>query len=91
MEYRPDPDGHAQLAALIESTMDKVTEDVAEDARWNAAVLSGEMRESTYADTAARPRRVVSDSDHSYYNEVGTQKMAAQPFLRPALFQAREL
>ncbi len=91
MEYRPDPGGHAQLAALIESTMDKVAEDVAEDARWGAAVLSGEMRESTYADTAARPRRVVSDSDHSYYNEVGTQKMAAQPFLRPALFQAREL
>jgi hypothetical protein len=90
-EYVPDNDGMAQLAAFLDRKMDDVTEAIAEDARWYAHVRTGEMQEDTYADTESRPRRVVSDSDHSYYNEVGTEKMPANPFLQPALFQEREL
>jgi hypothetical protein len=90
-EYVPDKEGMVALGEFIDSKMDDVTEAIADDARWYAHVRTGTMQESTYADTASRPRRVVSDSDHSYYNEVGTEKMAANPFLQPALFQEREL
>jgi HK97 gp10 family phage protein len=49
----------------------------------NARVDTGEMRDSTYVDV--RDDQIVfgDDSDHALYNELGTSKMSAQPFIVP--------
>ena len=49
----------------------------------NARVDTGEMQGATYTDV--RDDQIVfgDDSDHAVYNEIGTSKMSAQPFIVP--------
>ena len=55
----------------------------------NARVRTGEMRDATYVEvddalTTTTPQiRLGDDSDHAIYNELGTHKMSAQPFIVP--------
>lgn len=66
--------------ALAERT-DELLDDIVLYAKAYAAVDTGEMRdkiEKTASGVAARAK-------HSSYNEWGTYKMQAQPFMRPAI------
>jgi HK97 gp10 family phage protein len=64
---------------------DVVAEIVAK-ARENAPVLSGALRDSIHAEDG----QVVADSDHALFVELGTSKMAAQPFLSPAVKEVQK-
>ena len=62
---------------------------VAKRAREYAAVDTGYMRDHTVAkQTGEGKADVVSTAPYAEFQEFGTYKMAAQPFLRPALADA---
>lgn len=62
-------------------------ERVADIARGLAAVDTGEMRDKIKAVHFAQHSQVRAGAKHSGYVEFGTYKMAAQPFMRPAVQQ----
>jgi len=65
-------------------------EAVAEDARSGAAVDTGYMRDHIRSEVTreddAVVAKVVSEADYSGFVELGTSKMAAQPFMLPAAY-----
>jgi len=69
--------------------VDKVNKDceaksgkiVANEARRTVVVRSGELRDSIEQEGGT----VTATADHAKFVELGTYKMRAQPFLRPAL------
>ncbi len=56
----------------------------ADDARSTVPVDTGELRDSEYVLFRELEAEVGFDSDHAVYVELGTYKMAAQPYLLPA-------
>lgn len=63
---------------------------VAKKARDYAAVDTGYMRDHTVAEkTGEKTAQVVSTAPYAAYQEFGTYKMQAHPFIRPALADAR--
>jgi HK97 gp10 family phage protein len=84
----------AALLAIIPrvAAADKVVEEsaahiVAGLAAAKAPVLTGELRASIGEEGA----EVVVDSDHGFFQEYGTRRMKAQPFLRPAKDEAEPI
>jgi len=84
----------AALLAIIPriEAADKVVEEgaahiVAGLAAAKAPVLTGELRASVGEEGA----EVVVDSDHAIFQEYGTRRMKAQPFLRPAKDEAEPI
>jgi HK97 gp10 family phage protein len=53
-----------------------------------ARVDTGEMRSKVYTDVRDQQIILGDDSDHAVYNELGTSKMSAQPFLVPGAVAA---
>ena len=87
---RMDPAGKAKLRLRISQLVQQITDETYFDARALAAIDTGEMVESMRARYPAWNRgRVYVGSDHWYFNEFGTRYMAAQPFMRPALYRVR--
>jgi len=60
----------------------EITADIA---RGLAAVGTGEMRDKIKAKHLSKYSQVEAGAKHSGFVEFGTYKMAAQPFLRPAI------
>ncbi len=56
----------------------------ADDAHSTVPVDTGELRDSEYVLFKELSAEVGFDSDHAVYVELGTYKMAAQPYLLPA-------
>lgn len=48
-------------------------------------VDTGELHDSIHSEVSSEGMFVVADTDYAAYVEQGTSKMAAQPYLRPAL------
>jgi HK97 gp10 family phage protein len=73
----------ANERAAVKSTADAI----ANDARARAPVATGFLRGSIHADTVEAGKEAVVSVDASYgaYVEYGTYKMAAQPYLAPAV------
>lgn len=70
----------------IERGVEKGAEQIAELARQLAPYETGELRESIHVEPASEGVvRVVADAPYAAYVEFGTRKMAAQPFLTPAV------
>ena len=64
---------------------------VAKRAREYAAVDTGYMKKHTVAEkTGAATAKVVSTAPYAEFQEFGTYKMAAQPFIRPAIADAKK-
>src|SRR4051812_40466588 len=67
----------------------KIAEAVTESAKEKSPVDTGALQESIrmeLSDSKSGPvAGVGSDLNYSVYQELGTRKMAAQPYLRPAL------
>lgn len=76
----------ARIHALAPPVVDQRLHAIEADARDRAAVLTGEMRSRVHTemDGDGLGGSVIDDSDHAIYNEYGTSKMAAQPFMGPA-------
>lgn len=67
------------------------TEEVRDDAKRGAPVLSGELRDSITAEYDAKKLqgRAVATARHAGFVEHGTDDTAAQPFMEPAAERAR--
>jgi hypothetical protein len=64
------------------------------DAERFAPVLTGALRLSVHVTEVGRGHWRISagtglPDGRAVYNELGTSKMAAQPYIRPAMYQAR--
>lgn len=95
MQFKPD---HAGLAAIRveaeDSTVPRLTDAIFADSQRFVPILSGDLRASgttEYADGVGLVSYGDEDVDYPVYQEIGTSKMAAQPYLRPAAYMAREL
>jgi len=55
-----------------------------DEAEATVPVDTGELHDSAYMDVGDLKGEVGFDSDHAVYVELGTYKMAAQPYLLPA-------
>lgn len=74
--------------------VDDLGDDVLRRARQLCPVLTGDLRRSLRLQPATRGATgpsgaVVAGSDHAIYVEMGTRRMRAEPFLRPALEAVR--
>lgn len=59
------------------------------DARTIVPVDTGELRESGYSKVEGDHVEVGYKADHAGYVELGTERMRAQPYLRPAAYRDR--
>lgn len=87
-----DPSAEGELGDIIYRAIDKLGDGVQKRAKRVAPVKSGDLRRSirkvTHRDSASKTTAEIgSDLDYSSHVERGTSKQAAQPYLRPALYQ----
>lgn len=84
---RLDADAVAKLQALGDKYVAEVVlPKVAERAKRIVPVDTGELHDSIHTEVSDEGMFVVADADHASHVELGTSKMAAQPYLRPALY-----
>ncbi len=89
--------GLVQLRRVVdERVLRPVTDAVAEDARRYVPVLSGDLLSTIHAEHLDGEGRVHCGDiergiDYHLYQESGTSKMAAQPYMRPALYKRRSV
>lgn len=67
----------------------KVADEIVEIAKNNAPVVSGELKNSIETVSDNGKSYVVVGADHGGFVEFGTSKMAAQPYLAPAVREVR--
>jgi HK97 gp10 family phage protein len=72
---------------------DEIAEEIASDMRRYVPVLSGDLRGTIRTEIGEVARIWAGDAsagiDYPIYQEYGTTRMAAQPFMRPAVYQYR--
>ncbi len=82
---------------VLESALrvrDEVAEEIAADMRRYVPVLSGDLRGTIRTALSAAVARIwIGDVgagiDYHLYQEFGTSRMQAQPYIRPAVYQFR--
>jgi HK97 gp10 family phage protein len=67
----------------------RLAEAVKSDAKAGCPVDTGKLRESIDSEVEGDTARIGSNVPYAGYVEEGTRKMAAQPYLRPALYRQR--
>lgn len=60
-------------------------------AKRHVRVRTGELRDSIGWEVRGQEMRMGSNVGHALYNELGTSRMSAQPYLRPALDVLRDV
>ena len=87
-----DATARREIDQAVEGLLERVAAAVERDAKRFAPVDTGHLRDGIHAE---EPRgntvRVVAPADYAAYVEDGTEHMAAQPYLRPALYRERAL
>lgn len=79
-----------QLPGKADRAVAQAAQRVTTDAQRRAPVDTGELRASIKQRSEGAAQRVVEvGAEHGIYVEYGTYKMAAQPFLIPAMEAAR--
>ena len=66
-----------------------VSAEVRDDAKTGCPVLTGHLKNSIDNEVIGDTARVGSNVEYAGYVEEGTRHMAAQPYLRPALYRVR--
>lgn len=77
---------HIDMAAVFRAA----GEAVADEARTLCPVDTGNLRDSIAVSADSGGAEVSADADYAAYVEFGTWKMAAQPFLVPALINSAD-
>ena len=96
-QIRMDAAGLVRLRAHVDEKMLRpITDGIAEDARRYVPVLSGDLLSTIHAEHLAGEGRVwcgdvARGIDYHLYQEFGTSRMAAQPYMRPALYKRRSV
>lgn len=91
----PDNSGQSEIQVAANAYRDRLTKEMAGDMRRYAPVLSGDLlgtiREELGGPVVARIwiGDVAAGIDWHLYNEFGTSRMDAQPYIRPAVYQYR--
>jgi HK97 gp10 family phage protein len=87
-----DSDWEQKLQPDVDDALKRLAQAVLSDAKQLVPVRSGRLRNSLDAEVSDGEARVGSrDVEYASMVEEGTRHMAAQPYLRPALFKKREL
>lgn len=88
--------GVVEIQAAADRYRDDLVEDIASDIRRLAPVLTGALRRSVRVvkgPLGGKSRIWIGDVaagvDYHLYQEYGTSKMAAQPYIRPSVFLVR--
>lgn len=68
---------------------EQIANDVVDIAKGNAPVLSGALRDSVHVEKDGDNHAVVVGVDYGAFVELGTSKVAAQPYLGPAAAKVR--
>lgn len=85
-----DANGMRRLELETAKLVQEITADVYVSAHALVPVDTGELKASLRTEFPTWSRgRVWVDTDHWSYNEYGTERMSAQPFMRPALYRYR--
>jgi len=69
----------------IEENLDNAAEHVESIAKSYCPVDTGNLQDSIEINSDKMSRTIGSDVEYALYVELGTQHMAAQPYLRPAI------
>ena len=84
-----DATGLDQLDDAAGVFLDDILNRIADDARLIVPIDTGALRASIRTTRDGLTGTVGSDLDYASYVEEGTSRMAAQPFLSPALYRNR--
>lgn len=93
--YREDPAGIAEIQARAAAVLPKIAAAIESDAKRFVPVDTGLLKSRIKADEAATVAgrlvriRIWARTHYAAYVELGTSKMRAQPYLRPALYRHR--
>ena len=84
-----------QLSEIAKLDTTKALEDIAkvilEEMQTLTPVDTGDLLESEHIEVnGENDVQIIADSDHSTFVEFGTWKMAAQPYMRPAIDSQRK-
>jgi HK97 gp10 family phage protein len=81
-----DADAQAKLQALGDKFVaETVLPQVSDAAKRIVPTDTGDLQRSIHPEVTSDGMFVVADEEYAAFVENGTSKMAAQPFLRPAL------
>jgi HK97 gp10 family phage protein len=81
------PDMMAQFQALGDQYVaETVLPKISDAAKRIVPVDTGVLHDHIHPEVTAEGMFVVADTDYAAFVEQGTSKMAAQPYLRPAMF-----
>lgn len=88
--------GVAEVQVAADRYRDQLSEDIASDIRRLAPVLTGALRRSVRVvkgplggATRIWVGDVAAGVDYHLYQEYGTSRMAAQPYIRPSVYLVR--
>lgn len=86
------PDADTKLDVFLNRAIRHVADEIAADAQRYAPVDTGELVNSIHVHSETpRTARISAEAPHAHFVEFGTENMEAQPFMRPALYQKRNL
>lgn len=88
-EYRENPQGVAGIQYASAKYARRVAEDVENDIVAGCPVDTGLLVSTIRAESVGDTVYITIGTDYWAYVEYGTSKMAAQPFIRPALSRRR--
>lgn len=81
-----DADAFEQLDAIADEYIaDSVLPNAVKRAKRIVPVDTHKLQESIHAESSDEGHFLVADTDYAAHVEEGTSKMAAQPYLRPAI------
>lgn len=80
----------AHIREAAEAAVGAEAEEIADDMRRGAPVLTGELKAGIQAEHDGLEGRAVSTARHSDFVEHGTSKTPEQPFARPAAEASRQ-
>jgi hypothetical protein len=85
-DVRWQDDAVAEVLKAVENFQDEILDDVLSDMKRMVPVDTGELRDSL---EKGGPGRINIGAKHGPLVEFGTENMAAQPFIRPAVYRKR--
>lgn len=84
------PSWKRDLDPYNDRMLSDIGNDIADDARFHVPVRSGRLKGSIFSMLTGQGSVIIgATEDYAAEVELGTSRMSAQPYLRPALFKKR--